>query len=291
MVLLLAWETWCPTWGFLPVTWQTRAMRCSAGKGAHYRSKPGGRSSSASRRRIRRGSSQQPALGKGHRAAPCDDEMVEHLNIDQGERTFQRAREDLVGMARLCDTGGVVVRENHGRRVMPQGALDHLARVNTRLGQGTAEQFLVRDDAMLRVQEQHHEDFLLTPGEREAQVVAHCSRRRQRTSRRDFLLERAARQLEDRLELRELGGPQTRSLRKVRGLGFEQPGNRAEAPEQLACEVNRALSLDAGTKQNREQLRVGKRGGAQSKQAFAWTLLNGPVCYRHRIRLKSRFAA
>src|SRR5882762_6169985 len=130
MVLLLAWETWCPTWGFLPVTWQTRAIRCSAGKGAHYRSKPGGRSSSASRRRVRRGSSQQPALGKGHRAAPCDDEMVEHLNIDQGERTFQRAREDLVGMARLCDTGGVVVRENHGRRVMPQGALDHLARVD-----------------------------------------------------------------------------------------------------------------------------------------------------------------
>src|SRR5712692_7171160 len=37
MVLLLAWETWCPTWGFLPVTWQTRAMECSGAKGTDYR--------------------------------------------------------------------------------------------------------------------------------------------------------------------------------------------------------------------------------------------------------------
>src|SRR2546427_11218810 len=124
MVLLLAWETWCPTWGFLPVTWQTRAMRCSAGKGRIIgRNKVRVQARSQAQGRIRRGSSQQPAFGKGHRAAARDDEMVEHLNIDQGERAFQRAGEDLVGMARLGDTGGVGMRENHGRRVMPQGAL------------------------------------------------------------------------------------------------------------------------------------------------------------------------
>src|SRR5712691_13503401 len=105
MVLLLAWETWCPTWGFLPVTWQTRAMRCSAGKGRII----GRNRARVQARRRSEGppvSSQQPAFGKGHRAAARDDEMVEHLNIDQGERAFQRAGEDLVGMARLGDTGG-----------------------------------------------------------------------------------------------------------------------------------------------------------------------------------------
>src|SRR6267143_5423169 len=113
MVLLLAWETWCPTWGFLPVTWQTRAMRCSAGKGRIIgRNGVRVQAQSQAQRRIRRGSSQQPAFGKGHRAAARDDEMVEHLDIDQGERAFQRAGEDLVGMARLRDTGGVVMRES-----------------------------------------------------------------------------------------------------------------------------------------------------------------------------------
>src|SRR5256885_16339337 len=128
-------------------------MRCSAGKGAHYRSKPGARSSSTPQGRIPRGSSYQPAFGKGHRAAPCDDEMVEHLNIDQGERAFQRACEDLVGMARLRDPGGGVLRENHGRRGVAEGALQRLAPGNVRLGSVVAEQLRVRDDAMLRVDE------------------------------------------------------------------------------------------------------------------------------------------
>src|SRR6266853_317513 len=133
MVLLLAWETWCPTWGFLPVTWQTRAMRCSAGKGRIIgRNRVHVQAQSQAQGRMRRGSSQQPAFGKGHRAAARDDEMVEHLDIDQGERAFQRAGEDLVGMARLRDTGGGVMREHHGRRDMPQGALHHLARVDGR---------------------------------------------------------------------------------------------------------------------------------------------------------------
>src|SRR5713101_5547974 len=112
MVLLLAWETWCPTWGFLPVTWQTRAMRCSAGKGRIIGRNRARVQAQRCSEGSRGGSSQQPAFGKGHRAAACDDEMVEHLNIDQGKRAFQRAREDLVGMARLGDTGGVVMRES-----------------------------------------------------------------------------------------------------------------------------------------------------------------------------------
>src|SRR6266513_1015740 len=247
MVLLLAWETWCPTWGFLPVTWQTRAMRCSAGKG----------------RIIGRNRARGQAQRRGEGSAE----------------------------ARLGDPRGVVMGENDCRRVMPQGALHHFARVDTRLRQGAAEKLLVRDDAMLRVEEQHHEGFLFAPSEREAQVIAHRSRRRQRISRGDFLPERTARQLEGCLELRELGSPQTRRLREVRGSCVEQATDGAEAPQELACEVDRTLSLDAGTKQDCEQLRVRERGGAESEQAFAWTFLNGPVCYRHGIRLKSRFAA
>src|SRR5437667_252429 len=118
-----------------------------------------------------------------------------------------------------------------------------------------------------------------------------CGWRRQCSSRGDCLLEGWARQLEGRLELRELGTPQTRGVREVRGSRIEQRADGAEAPKQLAREVDRALSLDAGTKQDREQLSVGERGGAESKQPLAGTFLNGPVCNGHGIRLKSRFAA
>src|SRR6266545_3629410 len=96
MVLLLAWETWCPTWGFLPVTWQTRAMECSGAKGRII-----GRPGPSIKRYERK--LQQPALGKRHGARPGDDEMVEHLDVDERERGFQRSREDLVGVAGLGD--------------------------------------------------------------------------------------------------------------------------------------------------------------------------------------------
>src|SRR6267154_5634158 len=199
MVLLLAWETWCPTWGFLPVTWQTRAMECSTRKVRIIgRNRVRTQAQSQARRRIRRRSSQQPAFGEGHRAGSGDDEMVQHLNVDQSERAFQRAGEDLVGMARFGDAGGVVMRENHRRRVMLERALHDLARVNARLGQRAVEQLLAGDDAMLRVQEKHYEYLLLAPAECKAQVVAHRPRRRQGVPRGDFLLERAARQFEDR---------------------------------------------------------------------------------------------
>src|SRR6266581_5013221 len=105
MVLLLAWETWCPTWGFLPVTWQTRAMESSAAKTAHY--KGIGAPFQAETTQL-----QEAALGERHGATSRDDEMIEHLDVDECERGFQRSREDLVGVARLGDARRMVVRES-----------------------------------------------------------------------------------------------------------------------------------------------------------------------------------
>ncbi len=57
------------------------------------------------------------------------------------------------------------MRENHRRGVMLERALHDLARVNARLGQRAVEQLLAGDDAMLRVQEKHHEYLLFAPAE------------------------------------------------------------------------------------------------------------------------------
>src|SRR6266704_5776469 len=192
MVLLLAWETWCPTWGFLPVTWQTRAMECSGAKGTDYRA--AGPFHQAIRTKL-----QQPALGERHGARPGDDEMVEHLDVDERERGFQRSREDLVGVARLGDARGVVVSEDHGGRVVLERALHDLARIDARLRQSAAEKLFRRRHAVLRVEEQHDEDFLFAPREREAQIVAHRPRRGERVARGDLLLQGTSRELERRL--------------------------------------------------------------------------------------------
>src|SRR5258706_12172504 len=135
---------------------------CSGAKGTDYRATGPPLSSDTLK---------QAALGKRHGARPGDDEMVEHLYVDQSERAFQGAGEDLVGMARLGDAGGGVMRENHRRAVMLELALHDLPTVKARLGQRSLGQFLAGDDAMLRVQEKHHEYLLFAPAECKAPVV------------------------------------------------------------------------------------------------------------------------
>src|SRR6266568_2359173 len=262
MVLLLAWETWCPTWGFLPVTWQTRAIECSGAKGTDYRATGAPLSSDTL---------QQAALGKRRGARPGDDEMVEHLDVDERERGFQRSREDL---------GGGVVLER---------ALHDLARIDAGLRERAAEKLFRRCHAVLRVEEQHDEDFLLAPGKREAQIIAHRPRRGERVARGDLLLQGASRELQRRLELRELGAAQARCFREASGSGFEERRHRPEAPEQLPRNIDRAFPLDAGAKQDREQLGIREGTGAEREQPLARALLQGPIGDRHGIRLKSSF--
>jgi len=70
-----------------------------------------------------RGASEESSFRKAHAARPCDYEMVEHLNVDQGEGRLERARKDFVGVARLRYTRGVVVGEDDGGGVRPQRGL------------------------------------------------------------------------------------------------------------------------------------------------------------------------
>src|SRR6185436_21118129 len=99
MVLLFACETKWPFIGFLPVTSQIRGI---ADSGVAVRK----------RRELyaKTGTSQQTSFGERERLAARHDEVVQHLDVHQGQRVFQVAREQLVGLAGLRHAGGMVVR-------------------------------------------------------------------------------------------------------------------------------------------------------------------------------------
>ena len=59
--------------------------------------------------------------------------MIEHLDVDECERGFQRSREDLVGVARLGDARRMVVREDHRGGIVLERAFHDLARIHARL--------------------------------------------------------------------------------------------------------------------------------------------------------------
>src|SRR5260221_328369 len=73
--------------------------------------------------------SEQSALRERDRLVACDDEMVEHLDLDQRQGLLQVAREELVGLAGLRHAGRMVVGKDDCRGIDAQRRLDDLARV------------------------------------------------------------------------------------------------------------------------------------------------------------------
>ena len=121
-VLRCEWDTLFPVIGRLPVTWQTLDM-VNASKilliSRYVRPSGGGKAT------IYTGSGSPvnlvgaPYRGRVRPASSrpvADHEVVEHAHIDQRQRIAQAHRDPLVGLARLGDSGRVVVAGSPPRR-------------------------------------------------------------------------------------------------------------------------------------------------------------------------------
>jgi len=139
---------------------------------------------------------------------------------------------------------------------------------------------------MLRVQEKHHEYLLFAPAECKAQVVAH--RPRDESASREEISSLSARRASSWPPgAARACAPHTGVFREVRGAASRQPADRAER-RQLACEVDRALSLDAGTK----QIASSSASASEAAPSASSRREDAPAeasRYRHGIRLKSSF--
>src|SRR5207244_3772757 len=103
---------------------------------------------------------QQSTLRERDGLIAGDDEVVEHLDLDQRERFLKIARQQLVGLARLRDARRMVVREDHRRRVDAQRRLDDLARVDAGLRQRAFERVLDVDRFVLGIEPDADEGLL-----------------------------------------------------------------------------------------------------------------------------------
>src|SRR6185295_13803625 len=208
-VLLFACETWWPTIGALPVTWQTRAIarslfviRLVPALGGRWRPKRCSKADyyppkSGLDQPLRKSPpSQQPALRERDDIRAGHDEMVEGPDVDQRQRLLQCLGQQLVGARGLGGAGRVVVREDDRGRIVAERGLHNLARIDAGLRQRTLEQFLGRDQPVLAVEEQPDEDLDRPRRDRQPEVVAHDVRGRQGVAARDILAQRAARDLD-----------------------------------------------------------------------------------------------
>src|SRR6266571_287929 len=119
--------------------------------------------------------SDKSTFGKTHDARPGHDEMVENLNVYEGQRRLERAGENLVGVARLGDPRGVVVGEDDGGGVRSQCGLHDFAGIDAGLRERSAEKLLDGDHAVLRVELQAHENLVRQARQLQLEQVAHGS--------------------------------------------------------------------------------------------------------------------
>ncbi len=117
-----------------------------------------------------------PILGHRQRITVTDDEMVEHSHIDQLHRLLQTLGQRPVGRARLGVSRGVVVAQDQRRRVVRQGALDHLARMNAGGVDRAAKQDLECQDPMPGIEEQTRKHLVGLMPQHGLEVVAHLDR-------------------------------------------------------------------------------------------------------------------
>jgi len=202
-------------------------------------------------------------------------------NVYQVEGVLQVARQGLVGGARLACAGWVVVREDDRGGVVLQCELDHLSRIDGRLREGAAEQFDGRKQAVAGVEQQHHEHFVRQCADLQAQPVAHRSRRIEQVALEHLLRQRTPRQFHDCLQLGILGRSHARDGREFGCGSGAQPGQRAEACDQFARQIDRAHAAYADAQEDRQQFGVGQRACAACEQSFARTFVLGPVGDRH----------
>ena len=87
--------------------------------------------------------------------------MIEHPNFDQRERLSQPAGDRLVRLARLGDTGWMIVTEHNCRGVVMQRRLDHLTDMYLGTVDGAAEHLFDLDQAMPVVEKQYREHLVL----------------------------------------------------------------------------------------------------------------------------------
>ena len=182
----------------------------------------------------------------------------------------------------------MIVTEDHGRRVVRKRALDDLARIHGRAVDRPAEQLLVADQPVPRVEEQTTEHFVRQieqPGLEEARRVLG---RRQRAARLERRAEVAPAELERGREARGARG--SRTLRACQ-LGAVRCRAAPSRPPRSASSARASsagrLAARAGAEQDREQLAVRQSLRARLEQPLAGPFRWGPAAQLHALLRRS----
>jgi len=136
--------------------------------------------------------------------------------------------------------------------------IDHLARVDTGAIDGAAEQHLEGQHPVAGIEEQAAEHFVGLVSQLGLEVIPHRPGVLQCRIPPQSLGQVPTGHFQHRLQLGELGRPETRPLAERGQVRLQQRAQPAELDQELAREVHGALPRQPGAQENGEEFGVGK---------------------------------
>ncbi|ABA51054.1 hypothetical protein BURPS1710b_1138 [Burkholderia pseudomallei 1710b] len=208
-------------------------------------------------------------LRERKRIARADHEMIDQLDVDERERVAQHAREAPVRGARSHRARRMIVRDDERRRVQRERAPHDLARIDGHPRERAVRGFFRLHEPVPSVEKEADEHFARPRADQQPQIVVDRARRIDERPLAGLLGERAPRELDDRDEDRGARGADAAQALEIVGRRIEQRAQRAEAREQRVREREHVVAGQARAEQERDEFRVGQRGGAAREQALA----------------------
>ena len=183
----------------------------------------------------------------------------------------------------------MVVPEDHGRRIVGERALDDLARIDGRAVDRAAEQLLVADQPVPRVEEQAAEHLVRQVEQPRLEKARRVVGRRERAARLERCAEIAPAELERGRETRDARGAQALRARQLGRSATEQRRQAAPFAEQRTRELGGRLAARARAEQDREQLAIRQGlGPASSSRSRGRSDGGQRLCFMELLRPRTR---
>src|SRR5690606_12647163 len=139
----------------------------------------------------------------------------------------------------------------------------------------------ISNQAMLIIQKEHGEDFLVAMAQLGTEVAAHQIRTGEQVALLHAGGQMAASHLQYRLQLRIFGGAQAMATAEVRLIGFQQLPQSAIFAKQIPREVDGGFTDTPHPQEDGEEFSIRKRLGTLLEQFFAGAFGLRPLCYGH----------
>jgi hypothetical protein len=227
-------------------------------------------------------------VGKTDIGAVADHQMVQDTDAKEVACGDEPGRQFAVFRTGLGIATGVIVKKNNSRGGLPDGKIEHLARVHDAHGQAALGHRTLPDDGVFRIQKDDFKHFVPEIAKQGVKVMEEilaasdsgsCAKRNGKSAFAEF---------QSSHDLRGLGWTNPRDLAELLKSSIRQAVKPTQLLKKISRHVHGRRPLTSHPQQDGKQFRVGQPIRTRLKETLTRTFMFRPLvnpaslrCFRH----------